>query len=371
MEPSKNESNPLHPPPPSPTTVFSSLPKDIVLCILAHISSSYYPTLSLVSKRFHSLIISKALHIFRSQLGTVENCVYVCLQSPTYPRDRRWFSLLINHNNTKSKENLLLNMPSSYSPRLPIFHETIGSKQYCIGGIESTSSSKDVWVYDNNNKMIGHRWCKAPTMTVARKNPLMWAKDGKLYVMGGCDDNETTYWGEVFDAKTQIWEPLPDPGPEIRFSLLKKLRNYSEEEKIYMMTNEKLFIYDIKERKWRREETVDGRKIMCRIKNVPYCVSKDKVCKWFDYTCLRWKVVKCLGELDGHLKSGHGVDIGGYGEKLVMFWFGPGPKIMCAVIFLEKNLDVGEVSGRVEWVDCVLSRVPWTHKLLCCVESVH
>ncbi|CAN8285073.1 unnamed protein product [Cochlearia groenlandica] len=370
MEPSKNESNPCQQPPPPSPTVFSSLPDDIVLRIFAHISSSYYPTLSLVSKSFHRLIISKDLHVFRSQLGTVENCVYVCLQSPVYPRDPRWFSLLINHNNTKSKENLLLSMPSSYSPRFPIFHETIGSKEYCIGGVESTSSSKDVWVYDSN-KMIGHRRRKAPTMTVARKNPLTWASNGKLYVMGGCDDNETTYWAEVFDAKTQTWEPLPDPGPEIRFSLLKILRDYPEDEKIYVMSNEKFFFYDIKERKWERAETVNGPDTMCMVKNVCYSVYKDKGCMWFDYKCLKWKVVKGLGELDGHLKSGHGVDIGGYGEKLVIFWFGPAPKIMCAVIILEKKLDIGEISGRVEWVDCVLSRVSWTHKLLRCVESMH
>ena len=35
----------------------------------------------------------------------------------------------------------------------------------------------------------------------------------KIYVMGGCRPDESTNWAEVFDPKTQTWEPLPDPGP--------------------------------------------------------------------------------------------------------------------------------------------------------------
>lgn len=45
--------------------------------------------------------------------------------------------------------------------------------------------------------------------------------------MGGCKGDESTCSAEVFDTKTQTWEPLPDPGVELRFSLIKKLETES------------------------------------------------------------------------------------------------------------------------------------------------
>ncbi|CAF2075739.1 unnamed protein product [Brassica oleracea var. botrytis] len=45
---------------------FSLLPDDIILSCLALMSKSYYPKLSLVSKRFHALIVSNGLSPFGS-----------------------------------------------------------------------------------------------------------------------------------------------------------------------------------------------------------------------------------------------------------------------------------------------------------------
>ncbi|CAA7054890.1 unnamed protein product [Microthlaspi erraticum] len=79
IEPPKESLNPPPPPLPAPApSSFSSLPEEIVLSILAHISASYYPKLSLVSKIFRSLILSKDLENVRKRIKTLEECVYIC-----------------------------------------------------------------------------------------------------------------------------------------------------------------------------------------------------------------------------------------------------------------------------------------------------
>ncbi|CAA7023539.1 unnamed protein product [Microthlaspi erraticum] len=56
-----------------------SLPEDVILDILARVPRCNYPTLSLVSKHFRSLVASREIYARRSLLGCTENCVYVIL----------------------------------------------------------------------------------------------------------------------------------------------------------------------------------------------------------------------------------------------------------------------------------------------------
>ncbi|CAA7060112.1 unnamed protein product [Microthlaspi erraticum] len=52
------------------------LPVDLLLNCLARVSRSYYPTLSLVSKRFRSLLASTTdLYETRRLLGSTESCL--------------------------------------------------------------------------------------------------------------------------------------------------------------------------------------------------------------------------------------------------------------------------------------------------------
>ncbi|CAA0394777.1 unnamed protein product [Arabidopsis thaliana] len=70
----------------------SSLPDDLLLNCLARVSRLYYPILSLVSKRFSSLVASPELYKIRKLLGQTESCLYVfdpktqiweCVASPS------------------------------------------------------------------------------------------------------------------------------------------------------------------------------------------------------------------------------------------------------------------------------------------------
>lgn len=57
---------------------------DLLLACLTRVSRLYYPTLSLVSKKFRSLLASIELYKNRTLLGYTESCLYVSLQ---FPRD--------------------------------------------------------------------------------------------------------------------------------------------------------------------------------------------------------------------------------------------------------------------------------------------
>ncbi|AEE84168.2 F-box/kelch-repeat protein [Arabidopsis thaliana] len=371
MERTPRESNtPCPPPQPSPS-LFSSLPDDIVLNILARISTSYYQTLSLVSKTFRLLILSKELDMERSYLGTRKPCVYVCLQSPTHPFDRRWFGLWIkpyDHQplthwtiDIKCTGHWLLPMPSPYSRCLQIVHETVGSETYEIGGQNMTPST-DVWVYD---KLIGKQR-KAPSMMVARKNAFTCVLDGKLYVMGGCEADESTHWAEVFDPKTQTWEALPDPGVELRYSSVKNIQ--TKQGKVYVRSNKKNFVYLIKECMWEVAEENLGEST-CEIENVCYCYSNKRYW-WYDAKCEEWRLVKGVSGLYEYYKTDS--EIGNYGGKLVVFWdravsrLTATKEIWCAMISLEKGHD-GEIWGHIEWLDAVLI-APRSYALSHCMD---
>ncbi|CAH8304338.1 unnamed protein product [Eruca vesicaria subsp. sativa] len=76
----------------SPTTTSLSLPDDILISFLSRVSRLYYPTFSLVSKSFRSLIASPELYQTRSFLNRTESCLYVCLRSLNDSK-LRWFTL--------------------------------------------------------------------------------------------------------------------------------------------------------------------------------------------------------------------------------------------------------------------------------------
>ncbi|WZZ50181.1 hypothetical protein YC2023_050288 [Brassica napus] len=56
--------------------LITSLPEDVMIDILARVPRREYPTLSLVSKYFRSLVASPGLYVRRSVLGFTEHCFY-------------------------------------------------------------------------------------------------------------------------------------------------------------------------------------------------------------------------------------------------------------------------------------------------------
>uniref|UniRef100_A0A1J3EEW3 F-box/kelch-repeat protein n=1 Tax=Noccaea caerulescens TaxID=107243 RepID=A0A1J3EEW3_NOCCA len=199
-------------PVPEPTSI-SSLPYDLLLSCITRIFRSYYPTLSLVSKNFRSIVASPELYQTRSRLGLTESCLYMCLRYPRVP-DTYWFTLCRKPNRTITAiqvGNLFIPITSpNFTPAESTSIVAVGSEIYKIGGYMVSSSR--VSVLDCRF----HTWHQAPRMRVKRRSPTAGIVDGKIYVAGGCKDVNSSNWVEVFDPKTQTWGNVTNPGTETR-----------------------------------------------------------------------------------------------------------------------------------------------------------
>ncbi|KAJ4900992.1 putative F-box/kelch-repeat protein [Raphanus sativus] len=377
---------------PPPSQSFPSLPDEIIVTCLSLISRSYYPKLSLVSKRFRSLIFSNELYSARCDSKTREHVLHVCLKLPDN-RLPSWYSMwikpdqtLINeleeeeNNNSTGRNTMLVEIPSSYSPRVPASYlGKVCSKYYkleqdSISPKSSLLSVRNKGVLAPWGKLKG-RWCEAPRMKVGRENAVAGALDGKIYVMGGCDAEESKNWAEVFDTNTQTWESLPDPGPELRSSLIKGVD--VTRRRIYIESSEeKYHYYDSKEGRWgvSSKECKTWRRY-CKIDHVRYICSKRGFF-WYDKKLQSLRMVKGLEVLKKNCCVGV-IAIANYGGKLLILWekfekHDPQNKeIWCSVIALKiRSGFVDDVLGIVEWAS-VVHTVPSSYVFLRCqVKSV-
>ncbi|KAG7610615.1 F-box-like domain superfamily [Arabidopsis suecica] len=237
---------------------FLSLPDEIILSCLARISRSYYPKLSLVCKTFRTLLISNELTVAQLHIKTHEIFFHVCLKFPDKPNPSMftlWIKpgqILTNQlekNERSTGDTRLVQIPSSYYYNVPFYLVMVGSEVYGLS--QRNDPSSNMFVRNKGDIFL----CKAPNMTVARAKASAVVFNGKIYVMGGCMADESVNWGEVFDIKTQTWEALPDPGPEFRFSSIRKIDVFQE--KLYVRSNEKKdSVYDPKE-EWRVVKGLD------------------------------------------------------------------------------------------------------------------
>ncbi|CAN8307933.1 unnamed protein product [Cochlearia groenlandica] len=303
---------------PSPATIESrpsltSLPRDLLLNCLARVSRLHYPTLSLVSKHFRSIVASTELYETRSLLRRTESCLYLCLRIPLDP-NTYWFTLCQRPNRSLTKEstgNFLIPISSPPSPPLDSSSlVSFGSDIYRIGGKWPSSSSSRVSVLDCRF----NTWRKAPRMRVKRRNTTTASLvDGKIYVAGGCKDINSWNWVEVFDPKTQTWENVTNPRSETRH----------ESELISVGIGGKLSDcwYDCNARTWKKLNGVEG-------------LFDFHHCKMVD-----------LGGSMAVLWDGYVSNNNGYREEKV---------IWCAEIVLEMR-DGDEMWGKIKWFDAVLT----------------
>uniref|UniRef100_M4D5U9 F-box domain-containing protein n=1 Tax=Brassica campestris TaxID=3711 RepID=M4D5U9_BRACM len=152
------------------STPITSLPDDLVVSCLARVSRLQYPTLSLVSKSFRSLLASPHLYETRSSLGRTESCLYVCIRFPdeTIPR---WFTLCQkpkkkNKRTKKASGYVLAKLPT---PPSRSAHWSglvaVGSDIYNIGGPidEADEPSSSVSILDCRS----NTWREGPSSSVS------------------------------------------------------------------------------------------------------------------------------------------------------------------------------------------------------------
>ncbi|KAF3574890.1 hypothetical protein F2Q69_00062702 [Brassica cretica] len=284
--------------------------------------------LSYVSKSFRSLLSSMQIYKTRSQIGTEETCVYVCLQLHNQPYPS-WFSVWAKPNNqtlTKQRGKIRFKKDPTgnsvvptpiHSPRITSQSTvTVGPEIYSIGGPREEPSSS-VWILDCRS----HTWRNGPNMTAAREDPCVFTDHGKIYVMGGCKiDEYSARLFEVFDMKTQSWTVLPGPGAELRILLTEN--NYDLvnviDEKFFVVINEREYTYEPK---------------------------------------YEWREIKGLRRLldDCCLRSASEFAVEDFGGKLMVMWgysdIKPKNKIWYAKISLERSSNGREIWGKIECVD--------------------
>jgi len=189
--------------PPPPPTSFSSLPDDVALDCRARISRFHYPTLSLVSKGFRTLIASPELEATRSFIGKPENHLCVCLRLYKNPNPL-WF--IFSPIPKQKLKPIVPWFPNQQYPQYPTVVSN-GSQIYIIGGFVRRRRSNRVSIFDYRT----YQWRRLPKMRQPRVYPAASVIDGKIYVIGGFRGSMPTdieNSGEVYDPKTNTWEPI-------------------------------------------------------------------------------------------------------------------------------------------------------------------
>ncbi|CAA7023933.1 unnamed protein product [Microthlaspi erraticum] len=315
--------SPLLPPTPNP-----KLPDDLLLRCFARVSRLYYPTLSLVSKSFRSLLASPELYQTRSQLDRTESCLYVCLTLPPDPKPR-WFTLCRRPNRTLTKKkkkkklssNLLVPVASPRSAPVRSSFVAVGSDIYQIGGlIRGVLPTSTVSIFDFRS----HSWHQAPNLQAARVHPFAKTIDGKIYVKGGRSSSNyrSANLVDVFDPETQTW------------------------------THES--------KEWNSLDDYHGVVSQCS----SFCCLIDNVLYRYDGKARDWRILKGLEGMSEFSIGWSQFRLADYGGNMAVIWdridrssdCNKETTIWCAEIALERCGSEG-ISGTVQWSDAVL-KVP-------------
>ncbi|CAN6807231.1 unnamed protein product, partial [Brassica oleracea] len=312
-----------------------SLPEDVIVDILARVRICYYPTLSLVSKQFRSVVASRELYSRRSLLACTEHCLYIVL----YDRKtklNRWYIL---HQKANGKRSLVL------IPSLPTLTRyeicvAVGSKIYVFVGNTPSAYSIDC---------RSHTVQPLPSSPVPMSNRIADVIDEKIYVMGCMDDFKNGIM--LFNTKTQI-------KVSARACIMK-----CKAGKMYVRDLLSGSVYDPKENIWRWDMQELKWESACVVGDVLY-YHDHPIVRTYDPKLRCWEVVKGLEELLSEMFSFWHVHTGNYGGNLVLFSAKaickdridvkyPTKEIWCAEISLERRQG-GEVWGKVEWCGQVL-----------------
>ncbi|KAJ0451852.1 putative F-box domain, kelch-type beta propeller, F-box-like domain superfamily [Helianthus annuus] len=292
-----------HPPPP-PTPLIPHLPDDISIQCIARVPRTHHPTLSLVSKLWHSTIRSQHFFTTRSLLHITQPSLYLNIRhNSTFQ-----YYFHANPNNPNHKLSPFPHPPVPIHPVGPAY-AVLGSKIYLIGGSVNDIPLNTVWVLDCKI----NKWEVGPRMRVGREFAAAATVGGKIYVMGGCVvDNrlKAVNWAEVYDPEVGEWGPVGSLEVEGKDKWMHACAVIDG--RIYAMADRGGVVYDVVGREW--------------------------------------------GRVPKRLDLGGGGG-GGVGGKVM--------DVMCAEIDVRKDED-GGLSGSVLWVDVILS-VPVGSSILHCM----
>ena len=385
----------------------SGLPEEMVLSCLARVSRSEHASLSLVSKRHRSLLTTPELYKFRTLLGCTENLIHLCLRIPPDPNPG-WFTLSL-----KPLDRRLVPVRSYfYQPLDAASMVAHGCGIYVMGGRIGGRASSSVMFLDCRS----HTWSTLPSMGVPRYSAASGVVDGKIYILGGCDDRNSSRWGEVFDPKKQTWDALPIPPPNCsRPSMWESIVIKEDKEKLVAINGAGACVsYIPSESKWKKgnKKTSQVYKGWHVIDNIVYCSALGGRILWCEAHewerpvtthVMEWREVMGLESLRETLAASKLVNYGGRlgdlwesnkplmlaagfeiteldekfpghklsnsGPNMLIFWDVLAPRkleIWCAEVYLERHKEICQIRGNILWSEPVMTLdPPPPHQLHC------
>ncbi|KAJ4890851.1 Kelch repeat-containing protein [Raphanus sativus] len=329
-------------------TSLESLPIVLIENIVARVPICNYPAISAISKLFGRITSSPDLRLTRSQLAISDHVLYALLGHPPHPPS--WY--ILNASSRLRRVDTLPPMPYG-SASVAVGHEI-----YVIGGRRNVSGGRylaSVTVVDCRT----HTCRSLPGgMRVARFRAAAGVIDGKIYVVGGCQNHRTDKdWVETFDLERQIWD---DGSKSTR--LLREIVTYDVvKENLYVLGRRaRLDVYYPKEsklRSWLRE---------CEFNGTPIIV--------FDPEVNAWKAVKGVYGLPPclHLYA-YESKMANLGGKLVIL---VGDQSQCMEFYGDKCIWLveislerrrgGEIWGKVERAEVVFETTDSTPTIELC-----
>ncbi|CAH8388259.1 unnamed protein product [Eruca vesicaria subsp. sativa] len=335
-------------------SLFTSLPEDVVVDILARVPRCDYPTLSLVSKQFHSLVTSHEIYVRRSLLRCTEKCLYVVILNVNEsPND----GLYILRRKANGNHRLVYISSLSNWPIAESFL-VVGSMIYGFGGMDWEISSRAFSI-----DCRSHTMQPLPDMPIPMADTCAGFLDGKIYVFGHCSMISEVI--VVFNTKTQVWEPrvikanTSSPAEAWHFGQMVVM-----DDKIYTRYLLNGFVYVPKENKWEKDEVLNSKTWedggACVLDEVMYYYdSFGKCLNRYDPKERRWGVVKGLDDLVAEIGFPYWTNTLRYGRNLALYFRKregeePRPssiqKIWCAEISLGRRQG-NDIWGEVEWCD--------------------
>ncbi|WZY83200.1 hypothetical protein YC2023_029584 [Brassica napus] len=327
----------------------TSLPEDVIIECVARVPRRYYPSLSLVSKFFRSLIGSPQLYARRSLLDRTECCLYVTIYSHDDDYDRLY---TLRQKINSSGDYCLVPIPSL--PPMPSSgsYVAVGSKIYVMGGSCFEVSSNALTLIDCPLHTANHH---LPNMPRAVASSVSGYINEKIYVIGGCRSrfpvfSEGPMDVMVFDVKSETWESKTRPD-NLVFDWYSNSA-VTWDDKIYFRVLKHGFVYDPSQDKMEKDDVLKSYHWVgseCVIEGVLYYYSTaSKILRSYDLKERSWKRVK--GEIG--LSGTTCARTVTYDKKVVVIFEKDIDRnkveLWCAEIKLERD-EQGEICARLDW----------------------
>ncbi|CAN7010979.1 unnamed protein product [Brassica oleracea var. botrytis] len=264
--------------------LITSLPEDVMIDILARVPRREYPTLSLVSKYFRSLVASPGLYVRRSVLGFTEHCFYSSMTT------NHVTTVGILHRKANGKRSLVL-IHSLPAKKLDATILSVGSSIYVFGG------GRDGFLrIDCGLRTVEH----LPNMPLHMSHKIADIIDGRIYVIGNnYDSMKKKKAMVVFNTEAKMWEPgmILRPNIDLGETLYGCV---AMADKMYTTDKNKSFVYKPKEGIWETDEMLSSKtwRDACVVDDVLYYYDTDALqLRTYDSKRRCWGVVEGLKNL--------------------------------------------------------------------------